>query len=75
MLVGRERKGGHSPAVKTLREGKATWRSARPIWGALSGQGEGFNQEQRRISQANLGLTKVEIPVFIAEMIEKLDLL
>lgn len=26
--------GSHGPGVQILREGEATWRSARPIWGA-----------------------------------------
>lgn len=32
-------------------------------------------RSREEFSQANLGLTKVEIPTFITEMIEKLELL
>lgn len=44
-----------SPAVQIVG---VTWRSARSVWGASSGQGAGFGQQQRTVSSSEAWLDK-----------------
>lgn len=56
VLVGREGMG--QPCCANPESRGVTWRSARSVWGASSGQGAGFGQQQRTISSSEAWLDK-----------------